>query len=203
MSSILLRNYLKKMYYKSCYYQFNKNYKILIHNPKNKTFKILPLKPHIAINNQITRFQTSKSITIKEYETSRKYTWNWKLERLMGWSLTILIPLAFAIESKELEMLLATAGLMHTYWGCQSMCSDYLRSSNVGKVLPIIVRFAVVVLTFASLAGIYQLIYEDVGLINMIKKFYSIRGRDYVPPKQLQNVDLEEKQNVLRLFFRK
>ncbi|XP_046806818.1 succinate dehydrogenase [ubiquinone] cytochrome b small subunit, mitochondrial-like [Lucilia cuprina] len=181
MSSILLRNCLNKIYFKSCYYQFSKNSKILIQNPINKNFKI---KPQIAINKQFKRFQTSKTITIKEYETSRKYTWNWKLERLMGWTLAIIIPMAFAIESKELEMLLASAGLMHTYWGCQSMCSDYLRSSNVGKVLPIIVRFAVVVLTFASLAGYYQLIYEDVGLISMIKKLWSIRGQDYVPPKQ-------------------
>lgn len=81
------------------------------------------------------------------------------------------------------------------------MCSDYLRSSNVGKGLPIIVRFSVVLLTLASLTGTYQLIYEDVGLINMIKKFWSIRGQDYVPPKHLQK--LEQKENIFSLFSRK
>lgn len=78
--------------------------------------KILLQNQIISINRYILRYGSSKSITIKAYETSRKYTWNWKLERLMGWTLAIMIPLAFAVDSKELEMSLCIAGLMHTYW---------------------------------------------------------------------------------------
>lgn len=64
--------------------------------------------------------------------------------------------------------------------GTQSMCSDYLRSASVGKVLPLLVRIFIVWVTIASLAGTYELVYEDVGIINMIKMLWSIKGNDCV-----------------------
>ena len=73
------------------------------------------------------------------------------------------------------------------------MCSDYLRSAVVGKALPLIARVFIVWITIASLAGTYQLVYEDVGIINMIKKFWSIRGKDYQPPTAVHNVKRVEK----------
>lgn len=80
------------------------------------------------------------------------------------------------------------------------MCSDYVRSSVFGKALPFVVRLFVVIITFSSLAGVYQLVYEDIGIVKMIKKFWGIRGKDYVPPKHLQKVVHEQKKQKFRFF---
>lgn len=60
------------------------------------------------------------------------------------------------------------------------MCNDYVRSSVVGKVLPVLARLLNISLTVATLIGVHHLIYADCGIANMIKKFWAIRGKDYV-----------------------
>ncbi|KAM7359448.1 succinate dehydrogenase [ubiquinone] cytochrome b small subunit, mitochondrial-like [Cochliomyia hominivorax] len=187
MSAILLKYYTNKFCVSETfskaksYQQLSKNLHHILTNKIRSNHKSLKSKQKqiVSINYLQCRKAITSLITIKEYKSSRKYTKLWKLERFMGWTLTVLIPLAFYIESQGLEMILAANGLIHTYCGCQSMCSDYVRSSVVGKILPIIIRSSVVILTLLSFVGYYHLIYRDVGLINMIKKFWSIRGKDY------------------------
>lgn len=56
------------------------------------------------------------TISIKQYESSRKYTGLWKAERLVGVALIFMLPSAFCFESKEFEMATAFVSTLHTYW---------------------------------------------------------------------------------------
>ncbi|XP_073820102.1 succinate dehydrogenase [ubiquinone] cytochrome b small subunit, mitochondrial-like [Musca autumnalis] len=114
------------------------------------------------------------TISIKQYESSRKYTGLWKAERFVGTALIFMLPMAFCIESKELEMATAFVATLHTYWGCESMCKDYVRSSVVGKLLPILARSLNISLSVATLYGLYLLIYKDCGIVHMLKKLWAI-----------------------------
>ncbi|XP_013111241.2 succinate dehydrogenase [ubiquinone] cytochrome b small subunit, mitochondrial-like [Stomoxys calcitrans] len=119
----------------------------------------------------------TRTTTIKEYPSSRKYTGLWKLERMAGASLIFLVPLAFYCESNVVEMALGFVATLHTYWGCESMCKDYLRSSVVGNVLPVLARTSNIVLSVATLVGIHHLIYKDCGIVKLIKQLWAIRGQ--------------------------
>uniref|UniRef100_A0A1I8NKZ2 Succinate dehydrogenase [ubiquinone] cytochrome b small subunit n=1 Tax=Musca domestica TaxID=7370 RepID=A0A1I8NKZ2_MUSDO len=122
------------------------------------------------------------TISIKQYESSRKYTGLWKAERLVGVALVFMLPSAFCFQSKEFEMATAFVSTLHTYWGCESMCKDYVRSSVVGKVLPIVARSLNITVSLATLFGLYKLIYNDCGIVNMIKKFWVLGN--FVPQNQ-------------------
>ncbi|XP_075147868.1 succinate dehydrogenase [ubiquinone] cytochrome b small subunit, mitochondrial-like [Haematobia irritans] len=127
------------------------------------------------ITNMVRQSGTT-TIKIKEYQSSRKYTGLWKLERLAGVSLIFLIPSAFYYESKELEMIMGFIATLHTYWGCESMCKDYVRSSVVGKFLPVMARFSNISISVATLVGIHNLIYKDCGIVKLFKQLWAIRG---------------------------
>lgn len=95
-----------------CY--FPPNAKLLIRSTTRVGIFKRILKGHQFPSKFILRRYSTASV--KPYKSKPKYSTIWKLERLMGWSLIILIPAVFAVNSKKLEMVLCITVLLHTYW---------------------------------------------------------------------------------------
>jgi len=58
------------------------------------------------------------------------------------------------------------------------MVVDYMRPSVVGTVLPKVAHIALIVISVATLGGLFYFIQNDVGLANGIKRFWAIKGKD-------------------------
>lgn len=56
------------------------------------------------------------------------------------------------------------------------MCKDYVRSPVVGNTLSVIARCLNITLSLVTLMGMYHLIYKDCGIVNTVKKLWTIRG---------------------------
>uniref|UniRef100_A0A1A9VM39 Succinate dehydrogenase [ubiquinone] cytochrome b small subunit n=1 Tax=Glossina austeni TaxID=7395 RepID=A0A1A9VM39_GLOAU len=71
----------------------------------------------------------------------------------------------------------------------QSVISDYMRSAVVGKTLPIVTRVLVIIFSVAALCGLYQLVYDDIGIAPTIKKFWVITAPKEQPEPVSQEVE--------------
>lgn len=57
------------------------------------------------------------------------------------------------------------------------MVVDYLRPAIVGNVLPKVAHIGLIIISVATLGGLFYFIQNDVGLANGIKRFWSIKGK--------------------------
>lgn len=84
-----------------------------------KQFTILdPLRVNEKFNiiKNIKRQTGNTGVSIKQYQSNRKYVGLWKLERSAGIALAFMVPLGFCIESKEYEMVASCIATLHSYW---------------------------------------------------------------------------------------
>ncbi|KAL9894097.1 uncharacterized protein ACN2A1_008898 [Glossina fuscipes fuscipes] len=162
------------------------NYGLL--KPVKKLLPFAIIKRHGLVN-----------VRIREYPSNRRYTIIWILEQIANVSLIFLMPTAFLCDNKEIDFAMGIAALLHSYCGMQSVISDYMRSAVVGKALPIITRVLVVIFSIAALCGLYQLVYDDIGIAPTIKKFWVITG-----PKEPEPAPQEvEKVHPKKRWFRR
>ncbi|XP_023176139.1 succinate dehydrogenase [ubiquinone] cytochrome b small subunit, mitochondrial [Drosophila hydei] len=102
----------------------------------------------------------------------------WTIERIVSAGLLAVIPAAFIAPSQVLDALLAISVVIHTHWGVEAMVVDYMRPSVVGNILPKVSHIALIIMSVATLGGLFYYIKNDVGLANGIKRFWAIKGKD-------------------------
>ncbi|KAH8326713.1 hypothetical protein KR067_012172 [Drosophila pandora] len=105
------------------------------------------------------------------------HTMLWTIERLVSLGLLAVIPAAFIAPSQVLDGLLAVSVVIHTHWGVEAMVVDYMRPAVVGNVLPKVAHIGLIIISVATLGGLFYFIQNDVGLVNGIKRFWSIKGK--------------------------
>ncbi|EDV94985.1 succinate dehydrogenase [ubiquinone] cytochrome b small subunit, mitochondrial [Drosophila grimshawi] len=109
---------------------------------------------------------------------SSNHTGLWTIERIVSAGLLAVIPAAFIAPSQIMDALLAVSVVIHTHWGVEAMVVDYLRPAVVGNILPKVAHIALIIISVASLGGLFYYIKNDVGLANGIKRFWSIKGKE-------------------------
>ncbi|XP_054014762.1 succinate dehydrogenase [ubiquinone] cytochrome b small subunit, mitochondrial [Hylaeus anthracinus] len=106
----------------------------------------------------------------------------WVLERIVAAALPIVIPAALLTESAVLDGLMSVLVVMHTHWGLEAIIIDYARPSVVGPLLPKILHVSLLLLSAATLAGLFMLIHNGPGVARAIKDAWAI-GKE-PPPSQ-------------------
>ncbi|KYM99322.1 PREDICTED: succinate dehydrogenase [ubiquinone] cytochrome b small subunit, mitochondrial [Cyphomyrmex costatus] len=101
----------------------------------------------------------------------------WVIERIVSASFLSLIPAALVLENKYIDILLAGAIVMHTHWGLEAIILDYARPIVVGTLVPKLAFLMLNLLSVATLAGLFVLIYNGPGLTKTIKNGWAI-GKD-------------------------
>ncbi|KYQ47365.1 Putative succinate dehydrogenase [ubiquinone] cytochrome b small subunit, mitochondrial [Trachymyrmex zeteki] len=101
----------------------------------------------------------------------------WLIERIVSASFLSLIPAALVLENKFIDIVLAAAIVMHTHWGLEAIIVDYVRPIVVGTLVPKVAFLMLNLLSVATLAGLFVLIYNGPGLTKTIKNGWAI-GKD-------------------------
>ncbi|EDW68335.1 succinate dehydrogenase [ubiquinone] cytochrome b small subunit, mitochondrial isoform X1 [Drosophila virilis] len=160
-----------------------------------KSVRLSPLKAYSTIVANTQRQALTKPIVLAKQvaplamrqisvsaprmaSASGNHTGLWTLERLVSVGLLAVIPAAFAAPSQVLDALLAISVVIHTHWGVEAMIVDYLRPGVVGNVLPKVAHIALIIISVATLGGLFYFIKNDIGLANGIKRFWAIKGKD-------------------------
>ncbi|XP_017471969.1 PREDICTED: succinate dehydrogenase [ubiquinone] cytochrome b small subunit, mitochondrial [Rhagoletis zephyria] len=105
----------------------------------------------------------------------------WTAERLISLALLGVVPGAFIYPSQTLDALLAISVVLHSHWGVEAIITDYARPQVVGPLLPKVAHGALIVLSIATLGGLFYIIQNDVGIANSVKQLWKIRGAGSEP----------------------
>ena len=98
----------------------------------------------------------------------------WVMEKLVSVALPIVIPAALICESKILDGAMSLLVVMHTHWGLEAIITDYARPSVVGTIVPKALHGALILLSAATLTGLFMLINDGPGVASSIKSFWAI-----------------------------
>ncbi|CAD6995146.1 succinate dehydrogenase [ubiquinone] cytochrome b small subunit, mitochondrial [Ceratitis capitata] len=100
----------------------------------------------------------------------------WTAERLISLGLLGVVPAAFIYPSQTLDALLAVSVVLHSHWGVEAIITDYARPQVVGPLLPKVAHGALILLSIATLGGLFYIIQNDVGIAKSVKQVWSIKA---------------------------
>lgn len=60
--------------------------------------------------------------------------------------------------------------------GIEAMITDYVRPAIVGNVLPKVAHASLLLLSMATLGGLFYLIYNDIGIAKSVKKLWAVKA---------------------------
>uniref|UniRef100_A0A1B0AHH2 Succinate dehydrogenase [ubiquinone] cytochrome b small subunit n=1 Tax=Glossina pallidipes TaxID=7398 RepID=A0A1B0AHH2_GLOPL len=156
-----------------------------------KTGRLTPLKTYATIvGAQRTAFANSLNIAkcVKPFTRTiavsaprmsaagGNHTTLWTLERAVSLALLGVIPAAFLVPSQTLDALMAVSLVLHSHWGIEAMITDYVRPAIVGNVLPKVAHASLLLLSMATLGGLFYLIYNDIGIAKSVKKLWAVKA---------------------------
>ncbi|XP_018056907.1 PREDICTED: succinate dehydrogenase [ubiquinone] cytochrome b small subunit, mitochondrial [Atta colombica] len=101
----------------------------------------------------------------------------WVIERIVSASFLIIIPAAIILENKFIDVVQAIAVVIHTHWGLEAIILDYARPIVVGTLVPKLAFLMLNILSAATLAGLFVMIYNGPGITKTIKNGWAI-GKD-------------------------
>ncbi|XP_034249583.1 succinate dehydrogenase [ubiquinone] cytochrome b small subunit, mitochondrial [Thrips palmi] len=127
-------------------------------------------RQQLGRTNQVQFF----SVSPKSYSAGAGHSHSnlWTIERALSAALIVIIPAALASPNKLLDTIAAVSLVMHCHWGVEANVVDYIRPIIFGKTIPKIALAGVYVLSIVTMAGLLQLIYNDIGFANTVKKIW-------------------------------
>ena len=99
----------------------------------------------------------------------------WQAERALAVGLLGIVPASLLIDSQASDYLLSLALVMHFHWGLEALVTDYVRESLFGATIPKVAHGLLILLSAATLAGLFMLAYKDQGLAKSTRKIWAIK----------------------------
>ncbi|XP_031825695.1 succinate dehydrogenase, subunit D [Nomia melanderi] len=127
-------------------------------------------------NNFLTKFpasiglQQSRNVATPAGDHVRL----WVFEKVVSVALPVVIPLAFVMENAVLDGIMSVLVVIHTHWGLEAVITDYARPRVVGPLLPKVLHATLILLSVATLAGLFVLIHNGPGVATSVKNFWAI-----------------------------
>ncbi|XP_075147867.1 succinate dehydrogenase [ubiquinone] cytochrome b small subunit, mitochondrial-like [Haematobia irritans] len=135
------------------------------------------VKPLSLVKNVATPVTRNIAVSAPRLSAAGgSHTALWTIERVVSLALLGVVPLAFMVPSQTMDALLAVSLVLHSHWGIEAMVTDYMRPSVVGNVLPKVAHGSLLLLSMATLGGLFYLIYNDIGIAKSVKKLWAVKG---------------------------
>lgn len=112
----------------------------------------------------------SLDLVRKSSNVSSASSTHWKIERVVSVALLGLIPACLILENNILDYALASSLVLHSHWGLECIITDYVH----GPTLPKMAMGALYVVSALTLAGLFYLNYNDIGVTKAVKKIWSL-----------------------------
>uniref|UniRef100_A0A0M3I7R7 Succinate dehydrogenase [ubiquinone] cytochrome b small subunit n=1 Tax=Ascaris lumbricoides TaxID=6252 RepID=A0A0M3I7R7_ASCLU len=97
-----------------------------------------------------------------------------KIERYFAAAMVPLIPAAYFIHGREMDLCLALALTLHVHWGVWGVVNDYGRPFVLGDTLAAAVRVGAYIFTACLLAGLLYFNEHDVGLTRAFEMVWEL-----------------------------
>ncbi|XP_037948556.1 succinate dehydrogenase [ubiquinone] cytochrome b small subunit, mitochondrial [Teleopsis dalmanni] len=153
-----------------------------------KSARIVPLKsfatlvakpkPVVSLVKNVMPVARTFTLTAPKMVGFSNHTMLWKAERIVSAALLGIMPIAIMFPSQTLDALMAISIIIHTHWGVEAIITDYMRPNVVGPMVPKVSHMALILVSIASLGGLFYLIFNDIGISKTIRQFWEISGYD-------------------------
>uniref|UniRef100_A0A915BCI4 Succinate dehydrogenase [ubiquinone] cytochrome b small subunit n=2 Tax=Parascaris univalens TaxID=6257 RepID=A0A915BCI4_PARUN len=97
-----------------------------------------------------------------------------KIERYFAAAMVPLMPAAYFIHGREMDLCLALALSLHIHWGVWGVVNDYGRPFVLGDTLAAAVRVGAYIFTACLLAGLLYFNEHDVGLTRAFEMVWEL-----------------------------
>ncbi|KXJ71783.1 succinate dehydrogenase [ubiquinone] cytochrome b small subunit, mitochondrial [Aedes albopictus] len=101
----------------------------------------------------------------------------WNAERALSVALLGILPVGLMFPSQAGDALMAVSIVMHQYWGLEAIVTDYVRPILFGAAVPKICHGLLLVISAATLGGLFYFIHNDIGIANTIRKIWSTKPK--------------------------
>lgn len=101
----------------------------------------------------------------------------WNAERALSVALIGILPVGLMFPSQAGDALMAISIVMHQYWGLEAIVTDYVRPIMFGAAVPKIAHGLLLVVSAATLGGLFYFIHNDIGIANTIRKIWSTKSK--------------------------
>ncbi|XP_058443676.1 succinate dehydrogenase [ubiquinone] cytochrome b small subunit, mitochondrial [Malaya genurostris] len=101
----------------------------------------------------------------------------WSGERALAIGMLGIIPVAIAFPSQAGDALMAIAMVMHQHWGLEAIVTDYVRPILFGNLVPKLAHGLLLVVSVATLGGLFYFIHNDIGIANSIRKIWATQTK--------------------------
>lgn len=102
----------------------------------------------------------------------------WTAERVISLGLLGIVPVSLAFPSQAGDAILALSMVMHAHWGLEAVVTDYVRESIFGNVVPKAAHGLLILFSAATLAGLFMMVYNDVGIAKTIRKIWATKPKE-------------------------
>ncbi|XP_012285241.1 succinate dehydrogenase [ubiquinone] cytochrome b small subunit, mitochondrial [Orussus abietinus] len=141
--------------------------------------KVLLNKPALCISSiQTPVIPNVNGSQLRMATTGGDHVRLWQIERLLSTALIPILPACVILQNPVVDGLTAILIVMHSYWGLEAVVIDYARPIVVGPIVPKIAHILLNLLSAATLAGLFVLIYNGPGIGKTIKNVWTIGKED-------------------------
>lgn len=101
----------------------------------------------------------------------------WNAERALSVGLLGVIPVGLMFPSQVGDALIAISVVMHQHWGLEAIVTDYVRPILFGTLVPKLAHGLLLLVSAATLGGLFYFIHNDIGIANTIRKIWSTKPK--------------------------
>uniref|UniRef100_A0A1Q3FG07 Succinate dehydrogenase [ubiquinone] cytochrome b small subunit n=2 Tax=Culex tarsalis TaxID=7177 RepID=A0A1Q3FG07_CULTA len=101
----------------------------------------------------------------------------WNAERALSVGLLGVIPVGIMFPSQVGDALIAVSVVMHQHWGLEAIVTDYVRPILFGAMVPKLAHGLLLLVSAATLGGLFYFIHNDIGIANTIRKIWSTKPK--------------------------
>lgn len=101
----------------------------------------------------------------------------WNAERALSVGLLGVIPVGLMFPSQAGDALIAISVVMHQHWGLEAIVTDYVRPILFGTMVPKLAHGLLLLVSAATLGGLFYFIHNDIGIANTIRKIWSTKPK--------------------------
>lgn len=125
----------------------------------------------------ITSLRQFSASPIRRAAATGNHVTLWNAERALSVALIGILPVGLMFPSQAGDALMAISIVMHQYWGLEAIVTDYVRPIMFGTAVPKIAHGVLLVVSAATLGGLFYFIHNDIGIANTIRKIWSTKPK--------------------------
>lgn len=135
------------------------------------------LLPKPAPSLSVAALRQFSASPIRRSAATGNHVTLWNAERALSVGLLGILPVGLMFPSQAGDALIAVSIVMHQHWGLEAIVTDYVRPIVFGAAVPKIAHGLLLLVSAATLGGLFYFIHNDIGIANTVRKIWATKPK--------------------------